>query len=80
MCWSRFQCTVSSDVLGRERRAVLFLSSRGHGPSDCDGAIYYRIHSPVLIIEILTRGPVGASNGHYHSTYRDPTNEYGQQR
>ncbi len=48
-----------------------------HGPTD--GAIYYRIQSPVLIIEFLTRGPVGASDGHYHSIYRDPTNEYGQQ-
>ncbi|MDE0140380.1 MAG: DUF3500 domain-containing protein [Caldilineaceae bacterium] len=51
-----------------------------YGPTDGDGAIYYRIHSPVLIIEFLTRGPVGASDGHFHSIYRDPTNEYGQQR
>ena len=50
-----------------------------YGPTDGGGAIYYRIQSPVLIIEFLTRGPVGASNGHYHSIYRDPTNEYGQQ-
>lgn len=50
-----------------------------HGPTDGAGAIYYRIQSPVLIIEFLTRGPVGASDGHYHSIYRDPTNEYGQQ-
>ena len=50
-----------------------------YGPTDGSGAIYYRIQSPVLIIEFLTRGPVDASNGHYHSIYRDPTNEYGQQ-
>lgn len=50
-----------------------------YGPIDGNGAIYYRIQSPALIIEFLTRGPVGASNGHYHSVYRDPTNEYGQQ-
>ena len=49
------------------------------GPTDGSGAIYYRIQSPVLIIEFLTRGPVDARNGHYHSIYRDPTNEYGQQ-
>lgn len=49
-----------------------------YGPIDGSGAIYYRIQSPVLIIEFLTRGPVDASNGHYHSIYRDPTNEYGR--
>ncbi|MCY3901190.1 MAG: DUF3500 domain-containing protein [Caldilineaceae bacterium] len=49
-----------------------------YGPTDGSGAIYYRIQSPVLIIEFLTRGPVDASNGHYHSIYRDPTNEYGR--
>lgn len=49
-----------------------------HGPTDGAGAIYFRIQGPDLIIEFLTRGPVGANNGHYHSIYRDPTNEYGQ--
>ena len=49
-----------------------------YGPTDGAGAIYFRIQSPVLIIEFLTRGPVDASNGHYHSNYRDPTNEYGR--
>ncbi len=50
-----------------------------YGPIDGSGAIYYRIQSPVLIIEFLTRGPVDVTNGHYHSIYRDPTNEYGRQ-
>ena len=50
-----------------------------HGPTDGAGAIYFRIQSPTLIIEFLTRGPVGADSGHYHSIYRNPTNEYGRQ-
>ncbi|MXX24015.1 MAG: DUF3500 domain-containing protein [Caldilineaceae bacterium SB0668_bin_21] len=50
-----------------------------YGSADGAGAIYYRIQSPVLIIEFLTRGPVDVTNGHYHSIYRDPTNEYGRQ-
>ncbi|MDE0196829.1 MAG: DUF3500 domain-containing protein, partial [Caldilineaceae bacterium] len=50
-----------------------------YGPIDGSGAIYYRIQSPALIIEFLTRGPVDVTNGHYHSIYRDPTNEYGRQ-
>ena len=49
-----------------------------YGPINGSGAIYYRIQSPVLIIEFLTRSPIDASNGHYHSIYRDPTNEYGR--
>ena len=49
-----------------------------YGPTDGAGPIYFRIQSPALIIEFLTRGPVDASNGHYHSIYRDPTNEYGR--
>ena len=50
-----------------------------HGPTDGAGAIYFRIQSPTLIIEFLARGPVGAASGHYHSIYRNPTNEYGRQ-
>ena len=50
-----------------------------HGPTDGAGAIYYRIQGPDLIIEFSTRGEIGAGSGHYHSIYRDPTNEYGQQ-
>ena len=50
-----------------------------HGPTDGAGAIYFRIQSPTLIIEFLTRGPVGAASGHYHSIYRNPTNEYSRQ-
>jgi len=49
-----------------------------YGPTDGAGPIYFRIQCPALIIEFLTRGPVDARNGHYHSVYRDPTNEYGR--
>ena len=48
-----------------------------HGPTDGDGDSYYRIQGPTLIIEFSTEGGVGADGGHYHSVYRDPTNEYG---
>ena len=47
-----------------------------HGNSDGNGSIYYRIQGPRLIIEFSTQGNVG-DGGHYHSIYRDPTNEYG---
>ena len=48
-----------------------------HGSTDGDGDVYYRIQGPRLIIEFSTQGGVGADGGHYHSVYRDPTNEYG---
>ncbi len=48
-----------------------------NGNLDGSGSIYYRIQWPQLIIEFSTQGRVAASGGHYHSVYRDPTNEYG---
>ena len=48
-----------------------------NGNLDGSGSIYYRIQGPQLIIEFSTQGRVAASGGHYHSVYRDPTNEYG---
>ena len=48
-----------------------------HGPFDDSGPIYYRIQGPRLLIEYSTQGGVGADTGHYHTIYRDPTNEYG---
>ena len=48
-----------------------------HGPTDGSGPIYFRIQGPSLIIEYSTQGGVGADTGHYHSIYRNPTNEYG---
>ncbi len=49
-----------------------------HGPTDGAGAIYYRIQGPSLIIEFSTQGDLDPQGGHYHSVYRDPTNEYGR--
>ena len=46
-----------------------------HGDPDSD-SIYYRIQGPHLIIEFTTQeGEDGAA--HYHSVYRNPSNEYG---
>ena len=49
-----------------------------YGPVDGSGSIYYRIQGATLLIEFSTRGSLGAEGGHYHSIYRNPTNEYGR--
>ena len=48
-----------------------------NGPSDGSGSIYYRVQGPNLILEFSTQGAVGSDEGHYHSVYRNPANEYG---
>lgn len=48
-----------------------------NGPSDGSGSIYYRVQGPSLILEFSTQGSVGSDEGHYHSVYRNPANEYG---
>ena len=48
-----------------------------HGPTDGTGSIYYIIHGDTILIEFSTEDPLGAAEGHIHSIYRDPTNEYG---
>lgn len=48
-----------------------------HGAIDGDGDAYYRIQGPSLIIEFWSENGVRDDGGHYHSVYRDPTNEYG---
>ena len=48
-----------------------------HGPTDGTGSIYYVIHGNTVLIEFSTEDPLGAAEGHIHSVYRDPTNEYG---
>ena len=48
-----------------------------NGPYDGSGSIYYRIQDPNLILEFSTQGSVGSDEGHYHSVYRNPANEYG---
>lgn len=51
------------------------------GTDEVNTPTYMRIQGPTLIIEMLsTGGNVGDSAegaGHYHTMYRDPTNEYG---
>lgn len=42
-----------------------------------DGPIYYRIQGPRLLVEFSTQGDLGSERGHFHTVYRDPTNEYG---
>lgn len=48
-----------------------------HGEVD-GGPIYFRIQGPSLIIEFSTEGRLGGGGPHYHSVYRDPSNEYGR--
>lgn len=48
-----------------------------HGDVDASRPIYYRIQGPTVIIEFATQSRVGGDHAHYHSIYRDPTNEYG---
>ena len=48
-----------------------------YGPIDGRGSIYYRIQGPNLILEFGIQGNLGSDAGHYHSIYRNPTNEYG---
>lgn len=51
-----------------------------NGPADGSGSTYYRIQGPTLLIEFSTQGAIGAAGGHYHSIYRNPTNEYARTR
>ena len=67
---------------GRARMAEIEAGLDGtyfgwHGKTDGSGPVYYRIQGPAVIIEYSTQSGVGADSGHYHSIYRDPTNEYG---
>ena len=49
-----------------------------HGDTAGVDAIYYRVQGPRLIVEFTSQGPVSEDGGHYHSIYRDPTNDYGR--
>ena len=42
-----------------------------------NGAAYYRIQGPKVIIEFSPQGVGGDLTMHIHTVYRDPTNEYG---
>ena len=59
------------------RRRLDDLHFAWHGDVD-RGPIYFRIQGPSLIIEFSTEGRLGGGGSHYHSIYRDPSNEYGQ--
>ncbi|MCY3895541.1 MAG: DUF3500 domain-containing protein [Chloroflexi bacterium] len=48
-----------------------------HGEAD-GGPIYFRMQGPSLIIEFSTEGRLGGGGAHYHSVYRDPSNDYGR--
>ncbi|MBC2606670.1 DUF3500 domain-containing protein [Pelagicoccus albus] len=49
------------------------------GPVSASSAAYFRIHGPTVFIEMSPQTMGGGGGlGHYHSIYRDPTNEYGE--
>lgn len=43
-----------------------------------NGAAYYRIQGPALVIEYAPQRLGGDSSNHIHTIYRDPTNDYGR--
>jgi len=43
-----------------------------------NGAAYYRIQGPKLVIEFAPQGVGGDPTMHVHTIYRDPTNDYGR--
>lgn len=43
-----------------------------------NGAAYYRIQGPKVIIEFAPQAPGGDVTMHVHTVYRDPTNAYGR--
>ena len=48
-----------------------------HAP-DSNGAAYYRLQGPKLLIEFAPQSLGGDPTMHVHTVYRDPTNEYGR--
>jgi Protein of unknown function (DUF3500) len=43
-----------------------------------NGAAYYRVQGPKVVIEYSPQGGGGDSGMHIHTVYRDPTNDYGR--
>jgi Protein of unknown function (DUF3500) len=43
-----------------------------------NGASYYRIQGPTLVIEYSPQRMGGDASMHVHTIYRDPTNDYGR--
>ncbi len=78
MLWVSLLDAPSSEARMTEIRADLASTYFAwHGPVDGRGSIYYRIQGPDLILEFGIQGNLGSDAGHYHSIYRNPTNEYG---
>ena len=76
--WVNLMPEHSARVRLAEIEAELQNASFGwHGPTDGTGSIYYIIHGDTVLIEFATEDPLGSVEGHMHSIYRDPTNEYG---
>jgi hypothetical protein len=48
------------------------------GPTEKDGAAYFRIQGPSVFIEFAPQRLGGDPTNHIHTIYRDPTNEYGK--
>ena len=78
MLWVGLLDATSSEARMTEIRADLASTHFAwHGPMDGSGSIYYRIQGPNLILEFGIQGNMGSDAGHYHSVYRNPSNEYG---
>lgn len=78
--WVLLQPRENADARMAELEAGLDdLHFAWHGPDQAgnDSNVYYRIQGPTLIIEFSTEGGIAADGPHYHTIYRDPTNEYG---
>ena len=48
-----------------------------HGETDGAHPIYYRVQGPRLIVEYSTQGQDVGDDGHEHTIYRNPANDYG---
>ena len=48
-----------------------------HGEANGAHPIYYRVQGPRLIVEFSTQGKDVGDDGHQHTIYRNPANEYG---
>ena len=78
--WVRLQPRENGDARMAALEANLDdLHFAWNGPHETgdDGNVYYRIQGPTLIIEFSTEGGIAAAGPHFHTIYRDPTNEYG---
>ena len=78
--WVRLQPRENADARMAALEAGLDdLHFAWNGPHEAgdDGYVYYRIQGPTLIIEFSTEEGIAVDGPHYHTIYRDPTNEYG---